>query len=227
MKVLLGKMGLVMWLLFCIGCHAPKMHVFYSGLDKAQWVELTKKLDREGVTYLPNSHLGGTEYRQPTLVYFPSDLTTEFVEKLTVVVKSLGFERLDVNVFNRHKHFYSKGNLGLYFPIQNKQTAFPNLLYSADCDYADSRLTLLASGRWRAFSRDISPYIEGKWQYHAPYLTLIYAGTHGEFQQVYEAQQHQVITLQGPKKATTYQVLGHNSYPLALFNCNLQIIFAE
>ena len=227
MKVLLGKMGLVMWLLFCIGCHAPKMHVFYSGLDKAQWVELTKKLDREGFTYLPNSHLGGTEYRHPTLVYFPSDLTTEFVEKLTVVVKSLGFERLDVNVFNRHKHFYSKGNLGLYFPIQNKQTAFPNLLYSADCDYADSRLTLLVSGRWRAFGRDISPYIEGKWQYHAPYLTLIYAGTHGEFQQVYEALQHQVNTLQGPKKATTYQVLGHNSYPLALFNCNLQIIFAE
>lgn len=227
MERVVWQIGLLFLLLLCIGCSSSQVHVFDSGLNKAQWTKLLKRLDREGINYKLNTLSSVTEYSHPTLVYFPGDLNAELLQQLTTTVQSLGFERLDVRVFNRHTHFYTKGNLGLYFPVQNKHDALPDLLYSVDCKHPDIRITLMKNGRWRATNHDVAHFTEGHWQYDPPYLTLIHAGKYGQMQQAFKAKQHQVMTLQGPKNATTYQVLGHKSYSLALFNCNLQIIYAE
>ncbi|MBQ4846650.1 hypothetical protein [Pseudoalteromonas sp. MMG005] len=223
-----GVISSMFWLVLCVGCQSnSKVHVYHAVLEENKQSILTNELDALGIEYRLNNVIPKRVYDNPTLFYFPGDLTQSIVDEVTLLVNKLGFERLDTRVFNHDNHFYSQGNLGLYFPALASKQVAPNLLYTHDCSGHDSRVVLRAERQWREEGVLSTHNVSGGWQYEAPYLTLIYTGQYGRIQQAYREEHHQVMTLQGPKKATTYHVLGHREYPVKLFNCDLRVIYAQ
>lgn len=210
------------------GCQSHTVHVFYETLAPNRQAQLIEELEKSKINYQLSPIAPESDYDSPTLLHYPGDLAPTTIDILTNLVKRLGFERLDIQLFNGHRHFYTQGHQGLYFPQSSKKQSLPNLLYSHDCPVSEHRLHLLPGNRWRMEdSLDSNRVFTGQFQYHSPYLTLVTDDGAGPIQQVYEALYHEVKTPHGPKDAVTYQVLGHRRYPFNLFNCDLQVIFAE
>jgi hypothetical protein len=210
-------------------CQQPVVHVYHESLSDLQRFQLKQQFDQQQINYEFTELATPDKYNTPHLLYFPGDVTEAYIQNIEQIVRGLGFDRFDSQVFSRTGHYYTRGNLGLYFPSAHSQRVLPELLFSHNCGNTDFRIHIKTNGQWTAIdSPDDLKGLTLEWEFNEPFLTLRRYFDDGTYQQqAYQAKQHQVRTLQGYKPAVTYEVLGHRTYSFSLFNCDLQAIFAD
>lgn len=211
-----------------VGCQQPVVHVYHQGLDDTQRFQLTQQLAAQEIKYELNDLRTPDKYTTPHLLYFPDDVNQAFINKIESIVKGLGYDNFDSQIFSQTGHYYNRGNLGLYFPVKHSQNELPDLVFSHQCE-DEFQINLKANGHWRVSPEPTDSSVHKyTWTFAANYLTLMRHFDDGTAQQqVYEAKQGSVQTLQGIKPATTFAVAGHRSYSFKVFNCDLQAIFAN
>ncbi|TMP36484.1 hypothetical protein [Pseudoalteromonas rubra] len=206
----------------------PVVHVFHSSLDDTQQKILVSQLEQADINYVLNDLPVPVEYTSDNntvrLNRFPADQNEALLSQLAEVVHVLGYSGLDVQDFNGEYHRFSEGNYGLYFPGDRSQVRLPDVLHSHNCAMDPFKIELNTSGEWSL----TGTVTKGQWQYIDPYLTLMWNDGRGAMQQAYQMTSHIVQTRFGEKPALTFEVMGHRSYAaLPIFNCDLQVIFAE
>ncbi|KAF7788456.1 hypothetical protein PRUB_a3125 [Pseudoalteromonas rubra] len=206
----------------------PVVHVFHASLDDTQQQRLVSQLEQANIHYVLNDLPVPPEYNSDgdtvRLNRFPADQNAALISQLSEVVNALGYAGLDVQDFNGEFHRFSEGNYGLYFPGVMTSVSLPEVVHSHDCEMDAFQIELKTSGDWIL----TGTATQGQWQYNAPYLTLIWNDGRGAMQQAYQMTSHTVKTMFGEKPALTYQVMGHRSYAaIPIFNCDLQVIYAE
>ena len=209
-------------LLWLVACQRPQVHVYSDELLPSQRVQIETRFAELGV----EAHFTGVQspaiYRQPQLFYHPEDVNKALFLAIEQSIKKLGYRALHTNVFNKENHYYSQGNLGLYFPTKEQKLALPKLLSADNCEHGSLRIEVMNNGKWRLLNQ---AQVHGLWEYEAPYLTLRWFNGEGMVQQAYQGKLHTVITQIGEKEAVTFSALGHRTYMLPILNCDLQTIF--
>ncbi|TLX45807.1 hypothetical protein C1E24_17095 [Pseudoalteromonas phenolica] len=219
----------VIGLLVLSACQQPVVHIYHEGLSDTQRFQLKQQLEQQQINYEFTELATPDKYNTPHLLYFPGDVTEAYIQNVERIVKGLGFDRFDSQVFSHTGHYYTKGNLGLYFPSAYSERVLPELLFAHNCGDQDFQIHIKTNGQWTAMNSPIDlKGLDLKWEFYETFFKLRRYFDDGTFQQqVYQIKQHQVRTLQGYKPAVTYEVLGHRDYSFSLFNCDLQAIFAD
>tara|TARA_Y100000588_G_C13917691_1_gene780083 strand:- start:79 stop:765 length:687 start_codon:yes stop_codon:yes gene_type:complete len=219
----------IIGLLVLSACQQPVVHIYHEGLSDTQRFQLKQQFEQQQIRYEFTELATPDKYSTPHLLYFPGDVTEAYIQNVERIVRGLGFDRFDSQVFSHTGHYYTKGNLGLYFPSAYSERVLPELLFAHNCGDQDFQVNIKTNGQWTAMNSPVD--IKGlklEWEFSEPFLTLRRHFDDGTYQQqAYQAKQHQVRTLQGYKPAVTYEVLGHRTYSFSLFNCDLQAIFAD
>jgi len=216
-------------LIMLLGCQQPTMHIYHDGLNDIQRFQLKEQLDAQQIKYAFTELTTPEKYDAPHLVYFPGDVEQTYIENIEQIVRGLGYDSFNTKLFSQTGHYYTRGNLGLYFPSARSERVLPELLFANDCDQYDFQIHIKTNGKWSALNskEDLTTH-RLNWEFNTPFLTLKRYFSDGSYQQqVYQAESHQVLTLQGYKPAVTYKVMGHREYALSIFNCDLQAIFAD
>ncbi|BBN82004.1 hypothetical protein PA25_19890 [Pseudoalteromonas sp. A25] len=206
-----------------VACQSPTVHIYSRDLSQLERSKLQSLFETENIQFKFTNLQSPTHYREPYLLYHPQDSDQALISAVERVVREVGFNRLNTQVFNKENHYYTQGNMGLYFPAKNNHSVeLPELLFTHQCTTTDLQVHIKQNGKWIARNQTD---LHGTWQYVEPYLTLHWFDGSGMVQQAYQGRIHTVPTKLGPRNAVTFTVLGHRSYPLALLNCDLQAIF--
>ena len=210
-------------------CQQPLVHVYHEGLSDIQRFELKKQLEQSQVNFEFTELPTPDKYATPHLLYFPGDVDQTYIQGIESIVRKLGYESFDSKVFSQTGHFYTRGNLGLYFPSSRSERELPELLFAHNCGDEDFQIHIKSNGHWAVMNSPIDTTdLKLKWEFNEPFLTLRRHFDDGTYQQqAYQVKKHKVRTLQGDKPAVTYEVMGHRGYSFSIFNCDLQAIFAD
>ncbi|OHU96010.1 hypothetical protein BIW53_09425 [Pseudoalteromonas byunsanensis] len=206
-----------------VACQSPTVHIYSRDLSQLERSRVQSLFETENIHFKFTNLQSPDHYHEPYLLYHPQDSDQALISAVERVVREVGFNRLNTQVFNKKNHYYTQGNMGLYFPAKNSHSVeLPELLFTHQCTTTDMQIHIKQNGKWMARNQTD---LQGKWQYVEPYLTLHWFDGSGMVQQAYQGRIHTVPTKLGPRNAVTFTVLGHRSYPLALLNCDLQAIF--
>ncbi|OHU87762.1 MULTISPECIES: hypothetical protein [Pseudoalteromonas] len=208
--------------LLIAACQSPVIHIYSRDLSQAQHAKIQALLEIEKVRYQFTNLQSPERYNQPSLLYHPQDSDQTLISAVERVVKGMGYEGLSIQVFSKDNHYYTQGNMGLYFPTKMREVVVPDLLFTHECADIDMQIQMKHTGQWVARNQTD---LKGKWQYIEPYLTLLWFDGAGMVQQAYQGKTHTVTTKLGQRNAVTFSALGHRSYPLPILNCDLQAVF--
>ncbi|MBE0348196.1 hypothetical protein [Pseudoalteromonas peptidolytica] len=206
------------------GCSTQTLHIFESGLDDTTRQNLMRELAQREVNFRFTSLPVPEKYDSARLNIAPMTSGERWLGEVEAAVKAVGFESLTTSEFNMEGHRYTPGNAGLYLVKNRAVQLLPNLLFSHQCDDA-LQLQLNQRGSWE----QVGSHYQGRWRYEGGHLTLTWRENDNKYpyQQVYSEREHSVQTLQGPKPAKTFTRIQLAKRPVPIFNCDLQVIFAN
>ncbi|PCK30818.1 hypothetical protein [Pseudoalteromonas piscicida] len=207
------------------GCSTPTLHIFESGLDDGTRAKLVQALAKRDIHYRFTELPVPQEYENARLNIPPMTSGDDWLRDIEYAVKEIGFNRLTVSEFNMERHRYTPNNAGLYLVQNRVAQTLPGLLFAHQCQDDSIQLQLKPNGYWQ----QVGTQYQGRWNYESSFLTLTWRERPNQapYQQVYAEHEHTVQTLQGPKPAKTFTRQQLFDRPVPVFNCDLQVIFAE
>lgn len=207
------------------GCSTQTLHIFESGLDEGTRANLVQALEKRDIHYRFTELPVPLQYESAQLNIPPMTSGDKWLRDIEYVVKKIGFDTLTISEFNMEGHRYTPNNAGLYLVQNRAAQALPDLLFAHQCKDDSIQLQLKPNGHWQ----QVGTEYRGRWIYKSNSLTLTWheKSEQHPYQQVYAEHEHTVQTLQGPKPAKTFTRQQLFDGPVPVFNCDLQVIFAE
>ncbi|MEI5639832.1 MULTISPECIES: hypothetical protein [unclassified Pseudoalteromonas] len=208
------------------GCSsAPTLHIFEAGLKQKNKEQLLEQLEQHEINYRFTRLPVPKKYQGARLNISPMATTEPWILKVENIVRSIGFNSVVISEFNTEGHRYTSNNAGLYLVQSRELQELPNLLFAHQCQDDSIQLRLFPDGKWQ----QIGTSYHGHWRYEKNHLTLKWLPEEASYpmQQVYRVRDHTIQTLQGPKPAKTFSRMTKGSWPIPLFNCDLQVILAD
>ncbi|MGZ9899365.1 hypothetical protein [Shewanella gaetbuli] len=127
------KLIVLLCLVFIQACAQQKIFIAtqHHGSPE-QRLLLEQQLTHQGHSVVKADIALGATNTYPVILYPPTVQDFKLIQDVETALKSIGYKEVLLRSFNFYKHVYTKNNIGVYLPYQNK-FKIPAVMQSEEC----------------------------------------------------------------------------------------------